>query len=226
MSRDYTLLKGDIFGGLTAGIIALPLTLAFGVEAFAQVEELSPNFDHQALSVIGAKAGLYGAMFLCMFTAIFGGTNTQISGPTAPMTVLSKTVIFSAFSAVFMTMSNPELATIDDVFRLALPVILVTFILAGIFQMGFGLIKIGKLIEYIPYSVVSGFMSGISSPHSLTRFTRPNQLLGPGIGCFDLNHHLRFAQVDEGCAEFIGRIGCRYAYGHLFDSYRIRQRNR
>jgi sulfate permease, SulP family len=124
-------LKGDIFGGLTAGIVALPLALAFGVQ-----------------SGMGASAGLYGAMILGLFAAIFGGTNAQISGPTGPMTVVSATVVSIAVA---------RYGSIDG----ALGVIILTFLLAGAFQIVFGLLKIGKYIKYIPYPVLSGFMSGI-----------------------------------------------------------------
>lgn len=64
-------LKGDIFGGLTAAVVALPLALAFGVA-----------------SGIGPIAGLYGAIAVGFFAAVFGGTPSQISGPTGPMTVV------------------------------------------------------------------------------------------------------------------------------------------
>jgi len=124
-------LRGDIFGGLTAGIVALPLALAFGVQ-----------------SGMGASAGLYGAMILGLFAAIFGGTNTQISGPTGPMTVVSATVVSIAMA---------RFGGIDG----ALGVIILTFFLAGAFQVVFGLLRIGKYIKYIPYPVLSGFMSGI-----------------------------------------------------------------
>jgi len=69
-------LKGDAFGGITAGIVALPLALAFGVS-----------------SGLGPSAGLYGAIIIGFFAALFGGTPTQISGPTAPMTAVSMVVI-------------------------------------------------------------------------------------------------------------------------------------
>jgi SulP family sulfate permease len=124
-------IKGDIFGGLTAGIVALPLALAFGVQ-----------------SGLGASAGLYGAMILGLFAAIFGGTNTQISGPTGPMTVVSATVVSMAIS---------KYGNIDN----AWGIIVLTFLLAGAFQVLFGILKIGKYIKYIPYPVLSGFMSGI-----------------------------------------------------------------
>jgi sulfate permease, SulP family len=126
-----TNLKGNIFGGLTAGIVALPLALGFGVQ-----------------SGLGASAGLYGAMMLGFFAAIFGGTNTQISGPTGPMTVVS---------AVTISMAIAKYGSLDT----ALAVILSTFLLAGVFQIIFGFLKIGKYIKYIPYPVLSGFMSGI-----------------------------------------------------------------
>ena len=127
----FTNLKGDIFGGLTAGIVALPLALAFGVQ-----------------SGLGAIAGLYGAMTLGLFAAIFGGTQTQISGPTGPMTVLSATVVATAIA---------KYGNIDNAWGL----IVITFLLSGVFQIAFGLLKIGKYIKYIPYPVLSGFMSGI-----------------------------------------------------------------
>ena len=124
-------LKGDIFGGLTAGIVALPLALAFGVQ-----------------SGLGASAGLYGAIILGFLAALFGGTSTQISGPTGPMTVLSASVVSVAVA---------KYGNIDN----ALGVIILTFFIAGLFQVVFGLLKIGKYVKYIPYPVLSGFMSGI-----------------------------------------------------------------
>lgn len=124
--------KGDLFGGLTAGIVALPLALAFGVS-----------------SGLGPSAGLYGAIFVSFFAALFGGTNTQISGPTAPMTAVSMVVIAGI------------IAVNDGDINKALPAILTVFILAGLFQIGLGIIGLGKYIRYIPYPVVSGFMTAI-----------------------------------------------------------------
>ena len=65
-------LKGDIFGGITAGIVALPLALAFGIQAFSGIN------DPEAASM-GAYAGLVGALLLGFFAALFGGTHSQIS---------------------------------------------------------------------------------------------------------------------------------------------------
>ncbi len=124
--------KGDLFGGITAGIVALPLALAFGVS-----------------SGLGPSAGLYGAIFVSFFAALFGGTNTQISGPTAPMTAVSMVVIAGI------------IATFDGDISQALPVILTVFLLAGFMQIALGFIGLGKYIKYIPYPVVSGFMTAI-----------------------------------------------------------------
>jgi SulP family sulfate permease len=122
-------LRGDLFGGLTAAIVSLPLALAFGVASGA-----------------GPVAGLYGAVCVGFFAALFGGTPTLISEPTGPMTVIMTAVISS------MTASNPE-----NGLAMAFTVVM----LAGIFQIFFGIFKLGKYITLMPYSVISGFMSGI-----------------------------------------------------------------
>ncbi|MDR1792040.1 MAG: SulP family inorganic anion transporter [Bacteroidales bacterium] len=139
-------IKGDIFGGITAGIVALPLALAFGIQAFGviSVEEV-PN-----IGAIGALAGLTGAMMLGFFAALFGGTPTQVSGPTGPMTVISATLI----SGIWSASSAHNISTV-------LVSMAVAIVLCGVFQILFGVLKIGKYIRYIPYPVLSGFMSGI-----------------------------------------------------------------
>ena len=128
---DRSNLRGDFFGGLTAGVVALPLALAFGVQ-----------------SGMGAIAGLYGAIAIGMIAAWFGGTPTQISGPTGPMTVVSAVVIATAID---------NHGSLDA----ALGTIIAIFLLAGILQIVLGVLKIGQYIRYMPYPVVSGFMSGI-----------------------------------------------------------------
>jgi SulP family sulfate permease len=100
-------------------------------------------------SGLGPSAGLYGAIFLSFFAALFGGTPTQISGPTAPMTAVSMAVI-----AAILSVHNESIEQ-------ALPYILGVFLLSGIFQIGLGLLGVGKYIKYIPYPVVSGFMTAI-----------------------------------------------------------------
>ncbi|MFZ1785842.1 MAG: SulP family inorganic anion transporter [Ferruginibacter sp.] len=129
----FAFTKGDFFGGLTAGIVALPLALAFGVQ-----------------SGLGAAAGLYGAIFLGFFAAVLGGTPSQISGPTGPMTVVSAATI-----AIFISQSPG-----GDVVSV-MGAIVASFVLAGIIQILLGIFKIGSLIKFIPYPVISGFMSGI-----------------------------------------------------------------
>ncbi len=129
---DFKHIRGDLFGGLTAGIVALPLALAFGVS-----------------SGLGPSAGLYGAIFISFFAALFGGTDTQISGPTAPMTAVSMVVIASIVAAF------------DGEVSKALPAILTIFLLSGLIQILLGFLGLGKYIKYIPYPVVSGFMTAI-----------------------------------------------------------------
>jgi len=129
---DTSNLRGDFFGGLTAGVVALPLALAFGLQ-----------------SGMGAIAGLYGAIAIGIIAAWFGGTDTQISGPTGPMTVVSAVVISSAIDAHGGSLEA------------AMGTIIAIFLLSGIFQILLGVFKIGQYIRYMPYPVVSGFMSGI-----------------------------------------------------------------
>lgn len=115
---------GDVFGGITAAVVALPLALAFGVA-----------------SGVGPIAGLYGAIAVGFLAAVFGGTSSQVSGPTGPMTVVMAAIV----------------AQHADNLSHAFAIV----ILGGLFQIAFGLMRIGRYVSYTPYSVVSGFMSGI-----------------------------------------------------------------
>ena len=128
---DFKNFKGDLSGGVVAGIVALPLALAFGVQ-----------------SGMGAIAGLYGAIALGILAAALGGTQTQASGPTGPMTVVSATFIAIAIGLA---------GSLEN----AMGIIVATFVLGGLFQIFFGLINIGSYIKYFPYPVISGFMSGV-----------------------------------------------------------------
>ncbi|WP_204102194.1 MULTISPECIES: SulP family inorganic anion transporter [Spirulina sp. CCY15215] len=121
--------RGDLFGGLTAAIISLPMALAFGVASGA-----------------GPEAGLWGAVCVGFFAALFGGTPTLISEPTGPMTVVMTAVVAA------MQAGNPEHGL-----AMAFTVVM----LAGIFQIIFGALRLGKYITLMPYTVISGFMSGI-----------------------------------------------------------------
>lgn len=125
-------IRGDIYGGLTAAVVALPLALAFGVSSGA-----------------GPIAGIYGAIFVGFFAALFGGTPSQVSGPTGPMTVIMA-VIFTQYTGMF-----PD----DPAQGAALAFTVV--VMGGLFQILFGVLKIGKYISLVPHPVTSGFMSGI-----------------------------------------------------------------
>ena len=117
-------LKGDMFGGLTAGIVALPLALAFGEASGA-----------------GPIAGLWGAIFVGFFASLFGGTGSQVSGPTGPMVVV--------FAGLYAALGgNPSL-------------VFAAVILAGLMQILLGITRFGQYVKLVPYPVISGFMSGI-----------------------------------------------------------------
>ncbi len=122
-------LRGDLFGGVTAAVIALPMALAFGVASGA-----------------GAASGLWGAVLVGFFAALFGGTPTLISEPTGPMTVVMTAVIAN------LTAADP-----DNGMAMAFTVVM----LAGVFQIIFGALRLGKYVTMMPYTVISGFMSGI-----------------------------------------------------------------
>ncbi|MBP0000359.1 MAG: SulP family inorganic anion transporter [Cyanobacteria bacterium SID2] len=124
-------LRGDIFGGVTAAIVVLPMALAFGVASGA-----------------GAVAGLYSAALIGFFASLFGGTPTLISGPTGPMTVVMAAVITN------LAADSPE-----DGLVMAFTVVM----LGGVFQILFGALRLGKYVTLMPYTVISGFMSGIGA---------------------------------------------------------------
>lgn len=111
-------------GGITAGVVALPLALAFGVA-----------------SGLGPAAGLWGAILVGFFAAVAGGTPAQVSGPTGPLTVVVAGLVAAGAHGpqqVFLAIT-----------------------LAGLLQIAFGLLRLGGFIRYVPYPVVSGFMTGI-----------------------------------------------------------------
>ena len=124
-------LKGDFLGGLTAGVVTLPLALAFGLQ-----------------SGLGAESGLYCAIILGLIAVVFGGTPSLISTPTGPMTVVATLVITQVIASAGSLESG--MGTIIGI-----------FLLAGLIQIIFGVIKIGGYVKYIPYPVLSGFMTGI-----------------------------------------------------------------
>jgi len=133
LKLDLSNTRGDLFGGVTAAVVALPLALAFGVQ-----------------SGLGAAAGIYGAMALGFVASFVGGTPAQVSGPTGPMTVVSAAV--AAKVAAAASESGNAFAAITA-----------TFLLAGVIQIALGLLRVGKYIRYVPYPVISGFMTGIGA---------------------------------------------------------------
>ena len=126
-------LRGDAFGGLTAAVVALPMALAFGVAATGD-----------------PAPGLWGAVIIGLVASLFGGTPTLISEPTGPMTVVFTSVILS------LTATAPDKET-------AMAMAFTVVILAGIFQILFGAFRLGRYVTQMPYTVISGFMSGIGA---------------------------------------------------------------
>ena len=124
--KAYTpdIFRGDLFGGLTSAVVALPVALAFGVA-----------------SGLGAAAGLYSVIAVGFFASVFGGTRSQISGPTGPMTVAMAVVI------------TTHASTLGEAFTIV--------ILGGALQILLGLLRMGRFVVYTPYVVISGFMSGV-----------------------------------------------------------------
>ena len=134
---NFKNIRGDILGGLTAAVVALPLALAFG---------------ETALGDGGAIYGLYGAVIVGFLAALFGGTPSQVSGPTGPMSVTVGALVISLTAGEAVSnLSASEIA----------PLIMGAVIVGGLFQILFGVLRLGKYITLVPYSVVSGFMSGI-----------------------------------------------------------------
>ena len=133
-SEKLQVLRGDVFGGLTAAVVALPLSLAFGVA-----------------SGLGAVAGLYGAIVVGLLGALLGGSKTQISGPTAPLSV--------AMAVVFVDYANQDLEK-------ALAIVA----LAGLIQVLMGALRLGSYMAYTPYAVVSGFTSAVGLIIILVQF--------------------------------------------------------
>ena len=123
---NYSLqaVRGDVFGALTAAVVALPLSLAFGVA-----------------SGLGAIAGLYGAVAVGFFAAVFGGTKTMISGPSAPLSVAMSVVVAN------------HAESLTEALTIAM--------LAGLVQVVLGLLKVGSFVAYTPHPVISGFMTAV-----------------------------------------------------------------
>ena len=134
---DWRQWRGDLTGGVTAAVVALPLALAFG---------------NAALGPGGAIYGLYGAIITGFLAALFGGTPAQVSGPTGPMSVTVAGVVSSlAVAGISRDLNQGAM----------LSMVMAAVVLGGVLQILMGLLRLGRYITLVPYSVVSGFMSGI-----------------------------------------------------------------
>ncbi len=130
-------IRGDLLGGLTAAVVALPLALAFG---------------NAALGPGGAIYGLYGAIVTGFLAALLGGTPAQVSGPTGPMSVTVAGIVSSlAAIGIGRDLNAGEM----------LPLVMAAVVIGGVFETLLGVLRLGRFITLVPYSVVSGFMSGI-----------------------------------------------------------------
>jgi SulP family sulfate permease len=133
-------IPGDFWGGFASMLVALPASVAFGVTIYSAI---SPQY-----AVFGALAGILGATALGLIAPTFGGTDRLISAPCAPAAA-----VLSAF-AIELVRQGASPQTI---------VLLLTVlgILTGLIQMFIGFMGAGRLIKYIPYTVVSGYLSGV-----------------------------------------------------------------
>lgn len=133
-------LTGDLWGGLAAMLVALPSAIAFGVTIYAP---LGGGYAAQ-----GAVAGILGATALGLIATAFGGTQRLISAPCAPAAAV--------LSALAITFTQQELPP-----ELVLLMLGVVGLLAGLIQIALGSVGVGRLIKYIPYPVVSGYLSAV-----------------------------------------------------------------
>ncbi|MDX9994058.1 MAG: SulP family inorganic anion transporter [Rhodocyclaceae bacterium] len=133
-------LAGDFWGGLAAMLVALPSAIAFGVTIYAPLGA--------SAAAQGALAGILGAMALGLIAASLGGAPRLISAPCAPA------------AAVLAAFAIERLQAGSDAVSIML-MLTVLGLMAGLLQVAFGALRLGKLIEYMPYPVVSGYLSGV-----------------------------------------------------------------
>lgn len=131
---------GDFWGGFAAMLVALPSAIAFGVTIYSVL-----GTAHVAL---GALAGILGATAIGIVASTFGGTNRLISAPCAPAAAVA-----SAFAIEAVHSGTP----VDTILLL----LTLLGLLAGLMQVLFGILRLGRLIKYMPYTVVSGYLSGV-----------------------------------------------------------------
>ena len=135
---------GDMWGGLAAMLVALPSSIAFGVLTYTA---LGPEYIG-----MGAMAGFLGAAALGLAAPFFGRTGGLISAPCAP----AAAVLTALVAGLLGGKAGAPLAPQD-----VLPLLALTALLAAGFQVCYGVIGGGRLIKFIPYPVVSGYLSGV-----------------------------------------------------------------
>jgi SulP family sulfate permease len=135
-----SLALGDFWGGLAAMLVAFPAAIAFGVTVYTAIGP--------AYAAYGALAGIVGVTVIGLVAATLGGTDRLISAPCAPAAA-----VLSAFAI--------EMVRHGDAPGLIVLLLIMVGVLAGLIQLGLGLIRVGSLIKYIPYPVVSGYLTGV-----------------------------------------------------------------
>ena len=132
--------RGDAWGGLAAMLVALPAAIGFGVTVFAAI---GPGF-----AVHGALAGIVGTVLIGLVASWLGGTERLVSAPCAPAAA-----VLSAFAL--------EMARRGDDPNVIVLMLVIIGVLAGLIQALLGFMGVGRLIKYIPYPVVSGYLTGV-----------------------------------------------------------------
>jgi len=148
-------LRGDIVGGITASVLAMAESMAYGALALAPL-----GIEYAAL---GSAAGLIALAFSNLGASIFSGVRIMINGPYA-MTSL----MLSSALAIIVKEITQDATT-------ALVFLFLTVFLTGLLQIFFGFLKLGNLAKYIPYPVVAGLSNGTAI---LILFNQIKPLLG------------------------------------------------
>lgn len=154
-------IRGDLAGAVSAAIITLPMSLGYGIMAFAA---LGPNYAPQA-----ALSGLYCAVFVGFFASLLGGTSIQITGPKAALALVLSSVV------AHLVMNPPFPGPVSDQINEIVWLVFLCVWIGGLFQTLFGMFRLGDIIKYIPYPVIAGFMNGIAV---LIIYQQLNPLLG------------------------------------------------
>src|SRR3989338_9116155 len=131
---------GELWGGVSAMLVALPSAIAFGVTIFAPL-----GADYAAQ---GAVAGILGAMALGLVAPVLGGTNRLISAPCAPAAAV--------LSALALDLTRGGASAPSAALMLS-----IVALMTALLQVTFGAVGLGRLIKYMPYPVVSGYLSGV-----------------------------------------------------------------